>query len=431
MSELPFSEGLILELAETLPTPFHLYSEAGIRTDAHRLNNAFNWVEPNSEHIGYINYFAVKATPNPHILDILKAEGMGADTSSGPEVEIAHAVGLESPYIMFTSNNTPIEEYVEAYEAGAIINLDDINQIDVLQEALNGEFPDTISFRYNPGAKKTGGINDIIGEPEDSKFGIPDDQLEQAFRRAKELGVKHFGLHTMVASNELDPWQHIATARLVFEKVAELSQKLGIEFEFANLGGGLGIPYKPDENPIDLTVLREGVKRAYDEIIVGNGIAPLRVVTENGRYVTGPNAVLVTRVRSIKNIFHRIVGLDASMVNHPRPGMYDAYHEITVIGKRGGRLVMQRVVGGLCEDNDYFTGKTTKGRKLPRMRQGDVVVIHDTGAHSHAMGGNYNGKLKGPEYLWQIDGRVKQIRAAQTRASLYAELNYPGLSTDR
>jgi diaminopimelate decarboxylase len=424
--ELPFTEGRLVELAEQFPTPFHLYDETGIRNTAQTLNQVFDWVEP-QDAIGYVNHFAVKATPNPHILEILADEGMGADASSGPEIELSRAVGLESPYIMFTSNNTSPEEYVEADEAGAIINLDDYEQLFTLVNALEGSMPETISFRYNPGSKRVGGVNNIIGEPAESKFGVPDSQIEIAYDYAKQMGVKHFGIHTMVVSNELDTSQHVATAVMVFEKVVELSKKLGIRFEFANLGGGLGIPYRPEQKPIDYENLRQGIQQAYNEIIIGNGLPPLRVVTENGRHITGPNGLLVTRVRSISDKYHRYVGLDSSMADLMRPGMYDAYHHITVIGKQLGERAVQRVVGSLCENNDHFTGAETKGRELPIMEVGDLVVIHDTGAHGHAMGFNYNGKLRSAEVLLKPDGTAKLIRRAETRQNLFSTLDYPGI----
>ncbi len=424
--ELPFDEGTIRELAEQFPTPFHLYDEAGIRAAARQLNEVFDWVEP-QDGVGYVNHFAVKANPNPYILDILASEGMGADASSGPEIELSHAVGLAHPYIMFTSNNTAPEEYREAHAAGAIINLDDIHQLDVLVEALGGKVPSTLSFRYNPGNKKSNGVNSIIGVPEDAKFGVPDGQLEEAYRRAKELGVEHFGLHTMVVSNELDALQHVATATMVFEKVAELSEKLGITFEFVNLGGGLGIPYRPEQKPVDYDVLKQGIQQAYRKIIEGNNLPPLRVVTENGRHITGPHGFLVAQVRSLKDTFHRYVGLDASMSDLMRPGMYDAYHHITVVGKELGNRAMQRVVGSLCENNDHFTGSETKDRLLPVMAVGDLVVIHDAGAHGHSMGFNYNGRLRSAEILLKPDGSAVQIRRAETRDDLFATLDYPGL----
>lgn len=426
-----FSDGQIQELAETIPTPFHLYSEAGVRRSAQRLNAVFDWVQP-QDGVGYVNHFAVKATPNPHILEIVRDEGMGADASSGPEIELARAVGIEYPFIMFTSNDTAPEEYREAHAAGAIINLDDVNQIDVLDAALDGGFPEIICFRVNFGSKKKSGVNDIIGAPEEAKFGVPEWQLEDAYRRAKALGAKRFGIHTMVVSNELDYSQHVATAELLFQKVAELSEELGIEFEFANLGGGLGIPYRPGEAPVDPILLRHGIGKAYDDYITANGLPALRVITENGRFVTGPNAVTVFRARGIKDTYHRYVGLDGSTNSDgPRPAVYDAYHKISVVGKNLGEKVLQRVTGSLCENNDYFTGAVTKDRELPKIEPGDLVVIHDTGAHWYAMANNYNGKLRSAEWLMQTDGSVRQIRRPQTRADLFATLDYPGLGVDQ
>lgn len=422
-----FTDQQVLELAEVIPTPFHLYSEAGMRRSAQELNGTFDWVDQVNGQ-GYINYFASKALPNPYVHDILSAEGMGIDASSGPEVELARAVGLEYPMIMFTSNNTPAAEYVEAEEAGAIINLDDINQIDVLYSALGGRLPEPLSFRYNPGDKKDGGTNSIIGKPQDSKFGVPEFQMEDAYRRAMELGATRFGMHTMVASNELDYRAHVATAELVFQQVAYLSQELGIQFEFVNLGGGLGIPYRPEDEPLDHKLLKLGIQRAYYDHILANGLPPLRVVTENGRHVTGPNGITVFRAQSRKDGYHGVVGLNGSTnADGPRPQAYDAYHEITVPGKELGQRVVQRVAGGLCEDNDYFTGAVTKDRELPFIEVGDVVVLHDTGAHWYAMANNYNGKLKAAEYMWRLDGTVRKIRRAETRDDLFATLDYPGL----
>ena len=428
---LPFTEYDIWEIAQEFPTPFHLYDEKGIRNAARTLMSAFDWVEP-VDGVGYVNHFAVKATPNPHILSILADEGMGADASSGPEIELSQAVNLEPPYIMFTSNNTAPEEYKEAHEAGAIINLDDINQLDVLVDALGGNVPDVLSFRYNPGNKKSEGVNGIIGVPEDAKLGVPDWQLKEAYRKAMQLGIKRFGIHTMVASNELDAAKHVATAEMLFVKVAELSEGLGIEFEFANLGGGLGIPYKPNDTPVDISALEAGIKVAYDRTIRSRGLAPMRVITENGRYVTGPNGYLVTKVRSTKDTYHRYVGVDASMADLMRPGMYDAYHEITpipILGATGvsRRRIAQRVVGSLCENNDHFTGADTKQRLLPEMKEGELVVIHDAGAHGHAMGFNYNGKHRAAEVLLRTDGTVQLIRRAETRDDLFATLDFPGL----
>jgi diaminopimelate decarboxylase len=424
---LPFTEETIRALVKQFPTPFHVYGEDGIRATARKLVQTFDWV-PRLNGVGYINYFAVKATPNPHILMLLAEEGMGADASSGPEIALSEAAGLTASQIMFTSNNTAAREYREAYDAGAIINLDDIRELDVLISALNGTVPETLSFRYNPGRRKSTGANFIIGVPEEAKFGVPDSQLTEAYRRAKGLGVKHFGLHTMVVSNELDATQHVATAIMLFEKVVELSRELDITFDFVNLGGGLGIPYRPEQQAVDYGVLRHGIEQAYQRRIIDNGLSPLRVVTENGRHVTGPNGYLIATVRSIKDTFYRYVGLDASMADLMRPGLYDAYHEITVLGKLSGKTAMQRVVGSLCENNDFFSGAETKDRELPIMEVGDIVVIHDTGAHGHSMGFNYNGKLRSAEILLQRGGTAREIRRAETRADLFATLDFPGLS---
>jgi diaminopimelate decarboxylase len=421
VAELPYSPEQITDIAAHFPTPFYLYDEIGIRNTARNLNAAYDWVEgPNGEE--YINYFAVKALPNDRILRILREEGMGADASSGPEVELAGRAGIYGEEIMFTSNNTPLEAYVEAHRAGAIINLDDLNQIAVLQQALGGDFPDKICFRFNPGDKKTTGVNAIIGSPREAKFGVPDFQLEEAYRRAKALGVKHFGMHTMVASNELDPLAHIATARILFGAIAEISENLGITFEFANLGGGLGIPYRPEEKPIDYTLLREGIKRAYKELILDRGLPPLRVMTENGRHVTGPHGDLVTRVRSIKDTYYRYVGVDANMANLMRPGMYGAYHHIIAVGKSGSETTPQKIVGDLCENNDQFTAG--EARELPVLEPGDLLIIRSAGAHGHAMGFNYNGKTRSAELLLCASGAVKSIRDAEKRANLFATLKH-------
>lgn len=426
--EALFTDAQIQEAAEEIETPFHLFNEAGVRRTAQGLNAVFDWVQP-LDGVGYVNHFAGKAMPNVHMFDILREEGMGIDASSGPEIELAVAADMQAPLIMFTANNPKPAEYAEAYDAGAIINLDDINQIDVLRAVLGGDFPDTISFRYNPGSRKTGGVNSIVGIPEEAKFGVPDWQLEEAYRRAKESGAEHFGIHTMVVSNELDASQHVATAEILFAKVAELSRKLGITFEFVNLGGGLGIPYRPDEEPVDYNVLRKGIQQAYEKHITANGLPPLRVLTENGRHITGPNAVTVFHAQSIKDTYHRNVGLDGSTnADGPRPQAYDAYHEISVVGKELGKRVVQRVTGSLCEDNDYFTGAVTKDRDLPFIEVGDLVVIHGTGAHWYAMTNNYNGKMRGPEWLWQPDGSLRQIRRRETRADLFATLDHPKLN---
>lgn len=383
---LPFDEKKLLEIAAKYPTPFHIYDEAGLRNTAEELNKAFSWSE------GYLNHFAVKANPNPYLLEILKQEGMGADASSLPELVLSEAIGLKGEEIMFTSNNTPPEEYKKAYELGAIINLDDINQIDVLSQALDDKFPELISFRYNPGPERVTSESNAIGNPENAKFGVSTAQLPEAYKKAKALGAKRFGLHTMVVSNELDETAHVQTAEMLFKMVAGLNKELDIKIEFVNFGGGLGIPARPDQKSLDLDKISNGIKAKYEDIIAGTPHDPLKLITENGRFVTGPSGFLVTRVRSIKETYHRFVGVDATMADLMRPGMYGAYHHISVPGKEKAPQIPQQVVGGLCENNDKFTGKSD--RDLPKLEVGDLVVIHDTGAHGHSMGFNYNGKLK-------------------------------------
>lgn len=416
---LPFTDEQLAEIASKYSTPFHIYDEAGLRKTARELNKAFEWSKD------YINHFAVKANPNPYLLEILKEEGMGADASSLPELILSDAIGLKGEEIMFTSNNTPPEEYKKAYELGAIINLDDINQIDVLRQALDGKFPELVSFRYNPGPDRVTSEKNAIGNPEDSKFGVTTEQLPEAYKKAKDLGAKRFGLHTMVVSNELDEAAHTQTAEMLFNMVVKLNKELGIKIESVNFGGGLGIPVKPGQKPLDLNEISSGIKKKYDEIIAGTDNEPLRIITENGRFVTGPNGFLVTRVRSIKDTYHRFVGVDATMADLMRPGMYGAYHHITVPGREGGPTIPQQVVGGLCENNDKFTGKSE--RDLPKLEPGDLVVIHDTGAHGYSMGFNYNGKLRHKELLLKADGSIKQIRRDEAVEDYFATLDYPNL----
>lgn len=416
---LPFDEQKLREITAKFPTPFHIYDEAGIRKTAKALNDTFSWSDR------YINYFAVKATPNPYLMEILKDEGMGTDASSLPELLLSDAIGLKGERIMFTSNNTPAEEYQKAYELGAIINLDDINQIDLLSKALGGKFPELISFRYNPGPDRVTGKDNAIGNPSDAKFGVSTEQLPEAYARARDLGAKRFGLHTMVISNERNEQGHIQTAEMLFKMVIKLKKEKDIKIEFVNFGGGLGIPYRPDEKPIDMDKLREGVRQKYDELIAPSGLDPLRIVTENGRFITGPNGYLVTTVRSLKQTYHNFVGVDATMADLMRPGMYNAYHHVSVPGKENAQTKNQRLTGSLCENNDVFTGK--EDRLLPELEIGDLVVIHDAGAHGHAMGFNYNGKLRHAELLLKTDGSIQQIRRDETISDYFKTLDYPGL----
>ena len=415
---LPFTKAQLESVVAKVPTPFHLYDEPAMKRNAQEFARAFSWVPG-----GFRNHFAVKALPNPHILESLKNEGMGADCSSLGELLLCEAAGISGEAIVFTSNDTPAEEYRKAAELGAVINLDDISHIDYLESAL-GKLPELLCFRYNPGPLKEG--NAIIGKPEEAKYGFTREQLFEGYERIRTKGVKRFGLHTMVASNELNPDYFVDTARLLFDLVVELKEKLGIRIEFVNLGGGVGIPYRPNQKAVDLANVGNRIHQAYDEIIVPTGLSPLKVVMECGRVVTGPYGYLVTRVLHKKQIYKNYVGLDACMANLMRPGMYGAYHHISVPGKEASPRRIYDVTGSLCENNDKFA----VDREIPDPEIGDLLVIHDTGAHGHAMGFNYNAKLRSAEVLWQENGKFRVIRRAETYADLFATLDYPGLKTE-
>jgi len=411
---LPFNAATIRSIAEQFPTPFYLYNEAGIRQTCRTLNAAFSWSP------GFRNYFAVKALPNPHILEIVKSEGLGADCSSPAELMLSDAVGLHGEDIMFTSNNTPASEYQAAKDLGAILNLDDITHIDFVDQSVG--LPDLVCFRYNPGSAREGNV--IIGKPEEAKYGFTEAQLFEGYRILKERGVKRFGLHTMVASNELDGSYFVETARMLFELAIRIRQELDIRIEFVNLGGGIGIPYRPEQQPIDLAALGQQVKQLYEQMVIPAGLDPLRVVLENGRMITGPHGFLITKCIHHKAIYRDYVGVDACMANLMRPGMYGAYHHISVVGKEDAeqnRTV--DVVGSLCENNDKFA----INRDLPEIERGDLLVIHDAGAHGHSMGFQYNGKLRSAELLLQENGEVRQIRRAETYADYFGTLDFPAL----
>lgn len=415
MKTLPFTKEEIESIVANHPTPFHIYDEAGIRNNAKRLLKAFEWNK------GFKEYFAVKATPNPYILKLLKSEGFGADCSSYPEVVLAESVGISGEDIMFTSNNTPAYEYKKAKQSGAVINLDDISHIDFLEE--NVGVPELICFRYNPGKLKEG--NAIIGKPEDAKYGFTKEQLFEGYRAMKEKGVKRFGLHTMVASNELNVEYFIETAELMFQLAVEISKEVGISFEFVNLGGGIGIPYKPEDTPVDIEALGAGVKAKYDEIVAPNGLDPLKIYLEAGRVITGPYGYLVTRVQHLKETYKYYIGVDASMSNLMRPGMYGAYHHITVLGKEHAPMAKKcDVTGSLCENNDKFA----IDRELPEIDKGDLLVIHDAGAHGHSMGFNYNAKFKSAELLFRSNKTALEIRRAETIEDYFATLDFDKLA---
>jgi len=412
----PLDRELLEALTERFPTPFHLYDEKGIRENARRLKAAFAW------NPGFKEYFAVKATPNPYLMKILKAEGFGSDCSSYPELLLSESVGVVGEDIIFTSNDTPAYEYAKAKALGAIINLDDISHIQYLEDEVG--LPELVCCRYNPGPLKGG--NAIIGHPEEAKYGFTREQLFEGYRILRDKGVKRFGLHTMVASNELDGSYFVETAHLLFELVGELSAELGIEFEFVNIGGGIGIPYKPEEEAVDLEAVGEGIRKLYEELIVGKGLEPLDLRMECGRMVTGPYGYLVSRVLHKKNTYKQFVGLDACMVNLMRPALYGAYHHITVPGKGDAPLdLVCDVTGSLCENNDKFA----IDRAIPQVEIGDLVVIHDAGAHGHAMGFNYNAKLRSAELLLREDGEVVQIRRAETVEDYFATLDFDGLKS--
>ena len=411
----PFTQLQIEEIIEEYPTPIYIYDEKGIRESARSLQNAFSWVAP-----AFKNYFAVKATPNPYILEILKEEGNGADCSSLPELMLAKSVGLTEEDIMFTSNDTPAEEFKEARKMNAIINLDDITHIEFLEQ--HASIPELICFRYNPGASKSG--NNIIGKPEEAKYGLTKEQIMDAYKIMVNKGVKRFGLHTMVASNELNPTYFIDTAKMLFDLVIQISQTHSIQFEFVNLGGGIGIPYKPGQEAASLEEISAGVKNEYEKKIVEKGLHPLRIVMECGRLITGHHGYLVTTVRHVASKHKEYVGVDASMANLMRPGIYGtAYHHISVLGKENVNADhTYDVTGSLCENNDKFA----VNRQLPKVERGDIVIIHDAGAHGHSMGFQYNGKLRSAELLLKENGKVELIRRAETVQDYFQTLNFPG-----
>ena len=405
----PFSKPQIKAIVASHPTPFYLYDECAIRANARALRQSFAWAD------GFQEYFAVKALPNPFILKILHAEGLGADCSSLPELLLAEQAGIGGAEIMFSSNDTPASEFQLARRLGAIINLDDLSHLAYLEQ--HAGLPELLCFRYNPGRLRTG--NSIIGCPEEAKFGMTGAQLFEAYAQAHARGVRRFGLHTMVASNELDPQYFVETAAMLFDLVGEIVETLGITCEFVNIGGGIGIPYRPEQQPVDLAAVSAGIAQAYRAKIVERGRAPLKLFLECGRVITGPYGYLISRVRHIKRTYKQFVGMDASMADLMRPGMYGAYHHITVLGKE--RLAAEScydVTGSLCENNDKFA----IDRPLPPIEVGDLLAFHDAGAHGHAMGFNYNGKLRPAELLLRESGDIALIRRAETVEDYFATL---------
>ena len=416
-SDFPLKRDELLKLIKEFPTPFYLYDERAIRENMRRFTDSFSAFPKFREH------FAVKAMPNPYMLKILAEEGCGADCSSLPELMLSDLAGIKGESVIFTSNETPASEFQYAYEHGNLINLDDITHIDFLKKALGGRLPKLLCFRYNPGPLKQGG-NAIIGKPEEAKYGLTREQLFEAYARCKEEGVERFGLHTMVASNELNPDFFIDTADILFDLCVETKRRLGIKIEFVDLGGGVGIPYKPEQKAVDLGYVARGIKKIYDEKIIKNDLDPMGIYWECGRPVTGPYGWLITTAIHEKHIYRDYIGVDACMADLMRPGMYGAYHEVTVSGKENAvKDRVYDVVGSLCENCDKFAVR----RSLPKIDIGDILIIHDAGAHGRAMGFNYNGKLRAGEVLMRSDGSFKEIRRRETIADYFATLDLDGV----
>jgi diaminopimelate decarboxylase len=406
---LPFDDSEIRALVRTYPTPFYLYDAEGMRRAAQALQAAFAWAPQFRE------YFAVKATPNPHILRLLAEVGCGADCSSLAELELARRSGLQGAAVMFTSNNTAPAEFVAARELGALINLDAPGLLDRLEQAAG--LPEILAMRYNPGPLSAG--NAIIGVPSESKFGCTREQIVAGFAAARERGVRRFGLHTMLVSNERDPAFFGATARLLFELLIDLERALAITIEFVNLGGGIGIPYRPDEKPVDLERIGAEVRAAGAELFGAVGRPWPAIFMECGRLISGPHGYLVTSVRSLKQTYRSYAGVDATMADLMRPGIYGAYHHVSVVGKADAPADhVYDLVGALCENNDKFALQ----RALPQLAEGDLLVLHDAGAHGRAMGFNYNGRLRCAELLRETDGSVRLIRRAETLDDYFATL---------
>ena len=406
----PLDEKTLRDVITKFPTPFHIYDEKTIRENFRRLRETFSWAP------SYIEHFAVKATPNPSIVKILADDGAGTDCSSLAELKISEMAGVTGEKIMLTSNDTPADEFQAALKLGAIINLDDITHIDFLEE--NAGLPQVLSFRYNPADIMNVG-NEIIGRPADAKYGLTRKQIFDAYQIALNKGVKRFGLHTMIASNERGTETFLYIAQIMFELAVEIKIRLGIDLEFVNLGGGFGIPYRPEDLPVDYKAIGEGIHHLYNKILLANGLDKIRIATESGRAMTGNAGWLVSTVIHEKNTYKNYIGLDSCMANLMRPALYGAYHHITIAGKENAALDhIYDVTGSLCENNDKFA----IDRTLPKIDIGDILIIHDTGAHGHAMGFNYNGKLRSAELLLRENGEVELIRRAETLDDYFATL---------
>ena len=410
MKKLPFvTKEKVEEIVKNYPTPFHIYDERGIRENAETVKEAFAWNK------GFKEYFAVKACPNPFLIQILHEYGIGCDCSSLTELMLSNALGINGHDIMFSSNDTPAEEYAYCAKVGGIINLDDITHIEFVEKIL-GALPETMSCRYNPG-----GVfrmsNGIMDNPGDAKYGFTTEQLFEGYRILKEKGVKHFGLHAFLASNTVTNEYYPQLAKQLFEIAVQLKEKVGVALEFINLSGGVGIPYTPEQKGNDIRVIGEGVHRVYEEVLVPAGMGDVAIYTEMGRFMMGPYGALITQAIHEKHTHKEYIGVDACAVNLMRPAMYGAYHHITVLGKEDAACDHKYdVTGSLCENNDKFA----VDRMLPEIEMGDYLVIHDTGAHGFAMGYNYNGKLKSAELLLKEDGSVQMIRRAETPDDYFA-----------
>ena len=417
MKKVPFvTLEKLNEITEKYPTPFHLYDEKGIRENAKALKEAFAWNK------GFKEFFAVKATPNPYLINILQEYGCGCDCSSATELMMAKAVGCKKGDIMFSSNDTPEKEFKYADEIGGIINLDDITHIESVERAL-GRIPEVISCRYNPGGvfKISNGIMD---NPGDAKYGMTTEQIFDAFRILKSKGAKEFGIHAFLASNTVTNDYYPMLAKVMFELAVKLQKETGAHIKFINLSGGIGIPYKPDQEPNDIRVIGEGVRKVYEEVLVPEGMGDVAIYTELGRFMMGPYGCLVTKAIHEKHTHKEYIGVDACAVNLMRPAMYGAYHHITVMGKENEPCDHKYdVTGSLCENNDKFA----IDRMLPKIDKGDLLVIHDTGAHGFSMGYNYNGKLRSAEVLLKEDGSTELIRRAETPMDYFATFDYTGL----
>ena len=417
MKKVPFiTKQQAQELIKKYPTPFHLYDEKGIRENARKVKQAFSWNK------GFKEYFAVKATPTPAILQILKEEGCGADCSSYTELLMSEAVGITGSDIMFSSNVTPAEDFVLAKKLGAIINLYDITHIDFL-EKVTGGIPETISCRFNPG-----GLfqinNDIMDTPGESKYGFTREQMTEGYLKLMQKGAKYFGIHAFLASNTVANEYYPELAKILFQTAVELKQQTGADIRFINLSGGVGVPYTPDQQPNDIMAIGEGVRKVYEEILVPAGMGDVAIYTEMGRFMLAPYGCLVTTAIHEKHTYKEYIGLDACAANLMRPAMYGAYHHITVLGKEEDVCDHKYdVTGGLCENNDKFA----IDRMLPRIDMGDILVIHDTGAHGFSMGYNYNGKLRSAEVLLKQDGTSQLIRRAETPKDYFATFDMTDL----